>query len=123
MLFSRTENRLAVGPSDIAGRGVFATEDIGRGEIMEECQIIRVPAEQLRHLDQTVVYEYYLEWEGDGAIVLGLGSLYNHCSEPSAEHVKDIRHNRVLIRAIRDIHSGEEITVNYSARAYLTEGP
>jgi len=107
--------QIHVGASEIAGRGVFASEPIRSGEIVEECHILRVPAEQVESLDRTCVYEYYFEWGGDAAIALGNGSICNHSSHPNASYCKDLAAERLVIRAVRPIDAGEEITIDYGA--------
>lgn len=106
--------RTYVAPSPtVHGRGVFAAEHISGGEVIEECPVIRVPAAQLGRLGATVVDEYYFSWEGDGAIALGHGSLYNHSSTPNAEYLKDTADDVLTVRALTDIVAGEEIAFDY----------
>ena len=113
-----TETYLApnvvLAPSTIAGRGVFATRAFDRGELIETCPVIIVPASQRHDLDKTALYSYYYGWGDDAALAQGLGSFYNHSFRPNALYEKDIANGNVVIRAINDIASGEEITVNYN---------
>ncbi|TMD94821.1 MAG: hypothetical protein E6I76_11755 [Chloroflexi bacterium] len=81
--------RTYVAPSTLHGRGVFAAVPIAAGEVIEVCPVLRFPAAQREHIDATLIDEYYFDWDGDGAIALGLGSLYNHADEPIAEYIKD----------------------------------
>jgi SET domain-containing protein len=106
--------RIEVRPSDIHGRGVFAAEPIAAGAVVEVCPVLRFPAAQRELIDATLVFEYYFDWDGDGAIALGLGSLYNHSGEPNAEYLKDFERDLVTIRATRAIAAGEEIAFSYS---------
>jgi SET domain-containing protein len=100
--------------SDIHGRGVFAIGRIAPGDIIEVCPVLRFPADQRIHIDQTLIFEYYFEWAGDGALALGFGSLYNHSGTPNAEYLKDTERDTVTVRAIATIEAGEEITFSYS---------
>ena len=111
---------IRVGESAIAGRGVFATREFAAGEIVEECNVLLVSADHRDHLDKTELFEYYFDWEGDAAVALGLGSLYNHSGEPSARFEKRIAEAMVAIRALRPIIDGEEITVDYGAAVVIT---
>ena len=95
------------------GRGVFAAVPIAAGEVIEECPVLRFPAAQREHVDATLIDEYYFDWDGDGAIALGLGSLYNHADEPVAEYIKDTANDVLIVRALSAIAPGEEITFAY----------
>jgi uncharacterized protein len=103
-----------VGWSDIHGRGVFAVRDFAAGEVVERCPVLVVPEEERDDLDATVLHDHYFEWEdGDGAVPLGLGCLYNHADDPNAGAESD--HDELVIDmvAARPIAAGEEITIHY----------
>ena len=106
--------RVRVGVSLIHGRGVFAAEAIRAGEVIEVCPVLRLPARERDLIDATLVYEYYFDWDGDAALALGLGSLYNHSEVPNAEYLKDTAADQLTIRAIAAIAAGEEVTLHYS---------
>ena len=98
------------------GRGVFATRRFRKGALLERSPVIAMPARQWRHVDRTRLGDYAYEWGKDDrgcALVLGLGSLYNHSFEPNAEN----HWNEPLLAmewvALRAIAPGEEITVDY----------
>jgi SET domain-containing protein len=110
-------SKIAAAPSPVHGLGVFATEPIAVGEIIERCPVLRIPAAQLENLDATLLYEYYFAWDGDGGVALGFGSLYNHSSEPNAEYHKELEANVVVVRALTAIAAGEEITFCYGGPA------
>ncbi|MHB8508375.1 MAG: SET domain-containing protein [Candidatus Dormibacteria bacterium] len=105
---------IEVRPSPIHGRGVFATQSIQAGQLIESCPVLRFPAAQRELIDQTLLFEYYFDWDGDGGLALGYGSLYNHSGTPNAEYLKDIDSDTVRIQAITTIAAGEEITFSYS---------
>jgi SET domain-containing protein len=96
------------------GRGVRATSAISAGTEVEVCELIVVPAEQIPDLDRTVLYGYYYEWGGAGAVALDCGSLYNHSVHPNADYIKDFEAGVVRIVALRDVNPGEEIRIDYS---------
>ena len=83
--------------------------------MIETCPVLRIPAAQLPALDATLLYEYYFSWGSDGGVALGYGSLYNHDDDqPNAAYEKDFESDIVVIRAIRAIADGDEITFSYS---------
>jgi SET domain-containing protein len=113
----RREMGIIVKDTQEKGRGVFATEEIRAGDLIESTEIIVVPSEQRNSLDTTVLYNYYFSWGTDGteaALALGLGSLYNHSYAPNAHYVKDLEGRKIDFIAIQNIAAGEEITVNYN---------
>jgi uncharacterized protein len=102
-------------PSPRHGRGVFAGRAIRRGEVVERCPILRIPARDRRLVQKTVLKPYLYERDrGAAAIALGLGSLYNHSFDPNAEYELQLAADAVVFRALRDIGPGEEVTISYS---------
>lgn len=107
---------LRVKQTDGKGRGVFATQTMATGTLIESCPVIVVPANERVHIDPTILYNYYFSWGAalaDSAIALEYGSLYNHSYRPNTKYVKDPKSGVVEFVAIRDIASGKEITVTY----------
>lgn len=97
------------------GRGVFATKDFKKGEVIEECPIIYISKKEDVDIQKTILGRYIYEWhENDGAIILGYGSIYNHSYKPNAEYVRDFENKLLIYKAIKNITSGEEICVNYN---------
>ncbi len=106
-----------VAPSPLGGRGVFTSEDIPEGSLIEISPVIVLPARDIPHIHATKLHDYYFIWgkkDRKCAIVLGYGSIYNHSYEPNAEYVPDYENKTLDFFALRDIKAGEEITVNYS---------
>lgn len=97
------------------GRGVVVQKEVKQGEVIERCPVIVVPKEQVDLIDQTELYNYYYSWglEGDAAIALGHGSLYNHSENPNVEPVRDFDKKEIIMRAKRQIKKGEELTIHY----------
>lgn len=98
------------------GRGVFTSQEIQSGDLIEICPVIIVPPSELPIIHKTILHDYYFLWgehPASCAIALGYGSLYNHEVIPNAEFVLDFENNTIDIMAIRHIAAGEEITINY----------
>jgi len=113
---------LFVGESPGKGRGVFAKYSISKGKILEECEVIFLPADEESILEQTILKNYLFQW-GDGrmSVVLGTGSLYNHSYKPNAQYFMNDETGIVTFEALRDIEEGEEITVNYNGAPHVTD--
>jgi SET domain-containing protein len=98
-----------------AGRGVFAKEDIQKGEVIERCPAIEVPENDVANLNGSflVTYFYYFGKKKNRLmLVLGYGSMYNHSPTPGARYAE--KKGEVDFIALRNIKKGEEITVNYA---------
>lgn len=96
------------------GRGVIAVMPILAGDVIERCPIVRLTQDDLNQIKVTTVNQYYFEWEHEGALVLGFGSLYNHAYRPNARYEQDQASQTMIFYALRDIMPGEEITINYN---------
>jgi hypothetical protein len=110
-------------PSRRHGTGVFAGRAFRRGQIVESCPVLVVPARGMRAIDATGLREYLYEFGDDYALALGLGSLYNHSSRPAAEVEAHLDEDRLVLRACRGIAPGEEITISYAAADELWFDP
>ncbi len=100
------------------GRGVFALRDFRKGELIEACPVVPMPARDFALIQRTAIYHYPYEWGDDPekdshALVLGLGGIYNHSYDPNARYVRDLRRGVMKYVALRAIRAGEEITINY----------
>lgn len=114
---SAQQGPIYVAYSEIHGKGVFAARDIEPDEVIEVCPILLFPKEELPHIRQTVLDDYYFDWGEKGewyALCLGYGSLYNHSYEPNAEYGMDFEAQTIDFYCIKHISAGEEIFINYN---------
>ena len=108
-------SKIYVDDSDIHGRGVFASEFIKSGEILEECHFL-VLENGLQYPE--ILHNHFFAWpKGVGdklAICLGYGSIFNNSDEsPKADWQTDTTKNKIIFFSIRDIFQGDEIFTNY----------
>ncbi len=99
------------------GRGVFSMEPISKDDIIEECPLIVLPAEDYPIVSSTrmVDYSFFFDMEKkELAIVLGFGSIYNHAVLSNACHELDRGKKIMIFSASTDIKAGEEICINYT---------
>jgi SET domain-containing protein len=106
---------LTIKPSRINGRGCFATVLFPRGKKIAEYAGERISDFEAtkRSRNRRILRICYVNSRCslDGARG-GNGTHYiNHCCEPNA-YMKNL-YGHVLFFALRDIHPGEEITVDY----------
>jgi uncharacterized protein len=107
---------IEVRPSRTKGRGVFARKHIRKGTVIERAPMILLSVREVfsRGAPKTTLADYVFTWGKDiVAVALGYGSLYNHSYQPNASY-HSARSRIQVFRAIRDIQTGEEITVNYN---------
>ena len=99
----------------IKGMGVFASEPIKKGDIIEVCPLILVPMKDFEHIKKTKLYYYFFEYTKQFfAVALGYCSLYNHSFEPNAQYDFDYRKKTITVKAMRAIAKDEEIFFNYN---------
>jgi hypothetical protein len=110
------------------GRGVFATRDIQKGDLIERAPMLIIPDHHRPFADKTIIFQYVFMWEhgrrdtelcigGSGctAIALGITSLVNRSDRPNAACHRQIDTQEIELRAIRAIKAGDEIVVGYDA--------
>ena len=107
-------SKIYVDDSIVHGRGVFASSNIKKGEILEECHFIKVQEDNYPQ----ILRDHFFSWPkgvGDSlAICLGYGSIFNHSdSNFNADWDTDTKKNRIIFFAVDNIQEGEEIFTNY----------
>ena len=108
---------LFIAPSDLGGRGVFTSQTIEKGSLIELAPVIVLPKKDMKLIHETHLHDYYFRWnEGwvDCAIALGYGSLYNHSFQPNARFECDFGNKTLDIYCHKNIEAGTEITINYN---------
>jgi len=96
-------------------RGVFATEDIAKGQLIHAAPVIPYPNEQHVHIEKTLLADYAFSYGANHtALLLGYGMLFNHSYTPNADYELDFDNHTVNFFAYTDIKAGEEILINYN---------
>ncbi|MNH82772.1 SET domain protein [compost metagenome] len=99
-------------------RGVFATRNIVKGELIHEAPVIPYPNEQHEFIEKTILSDYVFEYGvNHTAVLLGYGSLFNHSYEPNAVYDINFEQHTFDFYAHTDIEAGEEILINYNGEA------
>jgi SET domain-containing protein len=105
---------LSIGKSSINGKGCFATIPFARGRKIAEYTGERIPDREARRRAGRAklrICDIDGRWSIDGSRG-GNGTHYiNHSCEPNS-YMKII-YGHILFYALRDIHPGEEITIDY----------
>ena len=106
--------RVRVGPSPIAGKGLFAAQHIKKGTDIIQYVGEKIPkAESARRLAQgnAYIFTFNDRWDIDGKGLRNPARYINHSCDPNCEAQKTYR--AVWIVSLRDIREGEELTYNY----------
>lgn len=96
-------------------RGVFATRDIQKGELIHEAPVIPYPNEEDEFIEKTILSDYVFEYGANHtAILLGYGSLFNHSYKPNATYEINFNNHTFDFYAYTEIKAGDEILINYN---------
>ena len=109
---------LTIAPSEHRGRGVFTTEPIAAGTVIEISPVIVLSAKERAHAEKTLLYDYLFEWGKKGkkaCVALGYVSIYNHSYDANCEYEMDFETELMTVRTVKDIQKGEELFFNYNA--------
>ena len=96
------------------GLGLFATAPIRKGEFIAEYtgrRITTAEADAREARGARYMYEINSRWTVDGSSRANIARYANHSCRPNAE--SDVVKGRVILRAIKTIVPGAEITYDY----------
>lgn len=105
-------------PTKGKGRGVFTKKPIGAHKIIEVAPVIVMSNEERILLDKTLLHDYIFEWqpndENKCCMALGFVPIYNHSYQSNCEYFMNYEEETILIKTVRNIEAGEELTINYN---------
>ena len=99
------------------GRGVFTSENIDEGTIIEESPVIVMNMAERKLIDQTILHDYIFEWgekKDECCMALGYIAAYNHSYKSNCEYEMDFDQNTISIKTMHFIKAGEELFINYN---------
>ena len=102
------------------GLGVFATELILEGELIEECHLVTLP---VPYCHTNILEDYRFNYpQGtkptEQVLPLGYGCIYNHNDKNNAFWRDHPEHKAFQFVAKRDIQPGEEICTWYGNKEF-----
>ena len=102
-----------VNHSPLHGKGVFATQNIAKGEVIVISHMVPVHVnENLPEALATLQFPWTEEY--DAICLSDAGSFFNHSGQPNAEIVaRDFENLTQTFAATTNIQKGEEITIYY----------
>lgn len=101
----------------LMGRGIFTSESIEKGIIIEESPVIVMNSEERKLLDQTQLHDYIFEWgekKDQCCMALGYVPVYNHSYKSNCEYEMDFKNKTIIVKTMRFIKAGEELFLNYN---------
>ena len=108
---------LYIAPTILRGKGVFCSQDIETGIVVEISPVIVMPGTDRKLLDQTLLHDYIFEWGDDRnkcCMALGYIAVYNHSYTSNCEYEMDYDNAMISIKTMTDIKAGEELLINYN---------
>lgn len=108
---------LFIAPTQTMGRGVFTSEYIEAGTVIEIAPVLVMNSEERKLLDQTLLYDYIFEWDPaheQCCMALGYVAIYNHSYTSNCEYEMDLDQQQIRIRTVRPIQADEELFINYN---------
>ena len=99
------------------GRGVFTHERIPANTVIEIAPVIVMAKTDRPYLDKTLLHDYIFEWgkeKDQCCMALGLIPIYNHSYKSNCEYFMDFEEDSIMIKTVREIEHGEELTINYN---------
>ena len=101
------------------GRGVFTSENIDKGTIVEESPVIVMTNDERKLLDQTLLHDYIFEWgekKDQCCMALGYVPVYNHSYKSNCEYEMDFEKQVIRIKAMHFIKANDELFINYNGK-------
>lgn len=117
--------KIKIDYSSIQGIGVFATQDIPKGELIERCPMVKLEWRS-KYLHDPTIWKYCYsqpkcqcsDCKNHGHyfwMVLGYGMIYNHQDEPNTIWKFKYKEAYADVISTKDIPAKEEIFVSYGS--------
>ena len=104
---------LHVAATEKMGRGIFTSKKIAADTVIEIAPVIVMSKEDKLLLDKTLLDNYIFEW-GKEKDRCGMALGLVHSYQSNCEYFMDFEDDTILIKTVRNIKSGEELTINYN---------
>ena len=111
------QQHLYIDKTQNKGNGVFARVSIPADTVIELAPVIVMDKKDREHLDKTLLHDYIFEWgeqKDKCAMALGWVPVYNHSYASNCEYFMDYLENTIMVKTVRAIAPGEELTINYN---------
>ena len=109
---------LTIAPSGDRGRGVFTTESLAPGTVIEISPVLVLDPEERSDVEKTMLFDYIFEWGEDyksACVALGYLSMYNHSYSANCLYEMDYESETIRITTVKNVEAGDELFINYNA--------
>ena len=116
--------KIYIQKSPLHNLGVFSTQKLSKGEIIDECPFIAFPQKSNQTLPVFSNYAFcYPRGENwhTHAMVMGYGSYYNHSETPSVDWYTDEQNETFVFFTLKDIVENEELLINYGNGSFFDD--
>lgn len=100
------------------GLGLFATKEIAKGSTIIRYWGPKISSKLADEMENKYLFEINSRWTVDGSIRRNTARYINHACKPNAE--SDVIGHKIIIRAIKVIQPGDEITYDYGKNYFNT---
>lgn len=97
----------------ITGKGVFASRNIKKGEIIEIAPILVLEFSDFIDTKWNLLFEYYFWMDDYVALALGFASMYNHSKDANCKYELNKEEKTITFTATKDISKDSEVYFNY----------
>ncbi|CDH60753.1 histone lysine methyltransferase set7 [Lichtheimia corymbifera JMRC:FSU:9682] len=107
----------------LRGRGVFTKARIPRNTLVEISPVLLFRKDEYKqHGQYTILDHYTYVWkDGQFALALGLGSMFNHDKNPNVGYFRDLDNNLIRYVTSRDIEPEEELCIFYGSNLWFED--
>ena len=108
---------LYIDNTNLKGRAVYTHERIAANTVIEVAPVIVMEKKDREFLDKTLLHDYIFEWGKEKekcCMALGYIPMYNHSYRSNCEYFMDFEESTMLVKTVRKIEKGEELTINYN---------
>lgn len=104
--------------SEEMGRGLYACENIDRGSLISQCEILLLSPADTVKVNETELQFYTFKFDQtQDCLVLGDGEIFNHSDDANVSYKLEDFDGRKVMRfyATQTIPVGEQLFIDYSA--------
>ena len=96
------------------GRGLYATRNFKKGEIIEISPVVVIEKSDTHTIEATALNLYVFEWnKHSSALALVHGSLFNHSNRSNVSYMNSFRTKEIVFITTKKIKKGAQLFIDY----------
>ena len=107
----------------VKGRGLLSKEFIQKGTILDIAHVLLFSNKDEEKIRETLINKFTFEWKDpnngsdyQAALAMSPCEFMNHSYNPNVAYEKNYQEKTIKFYTLRDITSGEELTINYNGK-------